>query len=111
MTRKEIESITEETFSQYTEVNESIDADIIHVYPTEEFGKDDNRGYHDSKFFTIYYFNTVNKKKFFSCKYYDELMFGENSHLMMTRVFVDGSFLMRFKEPVSFHTCQSVLVG
>lgn len=101
----------EEVFSSYTENKELKEADIFHLYDTGEQCLEKNDGFFDSRWFELVAFNTKTKEKKkigrrngISCS----LNVPKTS---MFRVFADGSFLIRFIQPVKFSLFQCVTLG
>lgn len=94
---------------KYT-LNEDLQSfNLLHIYPTKKQAFPN--GYYDSMFFDLHLFNTSLKEKTV-IKNRDGLDFFDcfNNDMDMVRVFVDGSFLMRFKTMKHFEKYQCVSI-
>lgn len=90
-------------------------ADIFHLYDTGEECYQDNSGFVDSRQFTLWAFNTHRNEK---CNLgnHDGIrtdVFSSNLKLYMIRVYIDGSFFVRFTSPIyiDYNFQQEVLIS
>ena len=96
-------------FNSYTENLNLEYIDILHIYDTQDKCIENNRGYHDSRFFTIIGFNTETKEKITLTRKFDGIYYLGNVELYLTRVFYDGSTLLRFKKPYKIEYSSQVI--
>ena len=79
---------------------------ILHLYPKGLAYPD---GYYDSQFFDLHCFNMETDEKLV-IEQRDGLVFDDDVHVDIVRIFADGSTLIRFKHPVRISVFQAVEV-
>lgn len=97
----------EKVFNRYVEVEALDKADIFHLYDTGRECKIDNSGYWDSRHFRLMIFNTKTMEKC-DMGIHDGLSIEDGVQLKLTRIFADGSTLLRFSKPANIINGQSV---
>lgn len=107
MNKEENYKIQVDILNQYTIKEDLKEGDIFHLYGKEEAYP---MGYFDSRWFDLWIFNTKTKEKRL-IEDRDEVTFGERANVMYSRIFIDGSTLIKLSCPVSFEVFQSVRVG
>jgi hypothetical protein len=99
-----------ELFNMYKDNTNLKKADIFHIYDTgKKCGK---AGFRDSKFFKLVIFNTKTMEKRDCGNYHDGIRFSKicTTRLKLLRVFIDGSFLVRFQHPVTVDVFQEIFI-
>lgn len=99
---------TKQLFDLYEAVENLKNADIFHLYDTKEECFKDNSGYHDSRHFILWAFNTSTRKKCNLGKHDGIENFSEENIINKIRVFADGSFMIRFENPVNIENQQCI---
>lgn len=100
---------TKEVFDRYTEVEYQSEADIFHLYDTGEECMKDNSGYHDSRHFILWTFNTKTMEKCNQGRH-DSMTNSGNATVDIMRVYANGSFMIRFKGLVKMDIFQNVII-
>ena len=92
----------------YTEVHSPIEADIIHIYPSEVLCYPN--GLYDSRWFNIVFFNTEERVRYRSTRKHDQVISAWGTAIREFRVFADGSFLIKFHSLKSFEFGQDISI-
>jgi len=93
-------------FNKYSINEELKTADIFHMYAKEQAFPN---GYHDSMFFDLWIFNTDTMEKRFIPNR-DGLSFNAGVQIYLSRIFIDGSTLIRLTNPRKVDIFQCVTV-
>lgn len=100
--------MTRDIYTEYKEDNELEMFNIIHLYPGENTADDATDGYVNQKFFEVVGFNSETGNKRFRklpSKKYDGIFLSgiyNGNTILDVGVWGDGSFIITFKEPISF---------
>jgi len=101
----------DDIINMYKEVDDLEKADIFHVYPTNEYGFIDSKGYYDSQLFSIVAFNSITfQMKRYECKS-DAIKFFNDAKVKLTQIFIDGAFLIKMTQPEIFNVWQVISIG
>jgi len=99
---------TQKVFDKYVENDRLNEADIFHLYDTQEECFADNSGYHDSRHFELWGYNSETMEKAYLGRH-DGILNTNNSNVVtMIRVYADGSVFVRFKSVVRFISGQCI---
>lgn len=99
-----------EIFDRYVTNEKLNQVNIFHLYDTGNLGLD-NDGFHDSRFAKVIGFNTITmEKRDFGDRDGIE-SYLSNANVELIRIFIDGSFLIKFKFLVNVEVfqCLSIL--
>lgn len=99
---------TKQIFDKYKTVDRLTHADIFHLYDTGKECKPDNSGYHDSRHFTLWIFNTCTMEKCDMGRHDGISAYEQSCDLSMARVYADGSFMLRLTKPAQVMGGQNI---
>lgn len=85
-----------DVLEMYTESDALIEFHILHLYPE---GISFPNGYYDSRFFNLIGFNTATMQKR-NLGRHDGINFEGMIEINSTRIFADGSTLLKFRKPI-----------
>lgn len=98
-----------ETFDRYTENEKLKEINIFHLYDTGKLGIENN-GYYDSRFARVIGFNTITMEKRDFGERDGIQSYLSNANVELIRIFIDGSFLIVFKNLVSVDIFQCLSI-
>jgi hypothetical protein len=102
---------TQEVFDKYKTVEKLDSANIFHLYDTGKECMPDDSGYHDSRHFNVWAFNTNTMEKAFLGQHDGFQTLSENILLSSVRVYADGSFFIRLKHPAKIGNYQCITLN
>lgn len=102
--------IIDATFARYTTNDAETHFDIFHLYDTKRECARDNSGYVDARHMEVIGFNTKTKNKR-DLGRHDSLTFSGQARVNMTRIFADGSTMIRLDSPQTVFNVQNMEVG
>ncbi|HXK73219.1 MAG TPA: hypothetical protein PLQ68_10985 [Clostridia bacterium] len=98
--------------SEYTETPDLSEFNVIHIYSTGEYAAKENMGIPDAMFMKIVGFSFKGLRKRTFKELCDDIRLYPNNHpeLYQMKIFVDGSTLLFFRQPVSIMPGQTCYI-
>jgi len=97
--RRDVKNRIEQDLGAYIENDDLQEFSILHMYPKGLAYPD---GYINAKHFNLVVFNPKTKEKRTSYNNHHDIIRYENCEIVLSMVYADGSFLIRFSHPVRF---------
>lgn len=107
-----VQEVIDETYSRYTEDKSLSEANIFHLHDTGRTCMNPNGsydGFKDSRYFECFAFNSeTNKMRHLGT--HDGIQFSIEAHVLITRIFADGSTLIRLHQVRPFTNTQEIYI-